>query len=117
MDYIDTIKACCTACNIAIQDKVMKVFNVAIAIFTFLVSSSKLEEKGLDVFVRLVTELEIVIKLLNKSEEGNARISTKAQEALIDFSFHPMIGEGFVSTYLTSRIENHFANGNTKGLG
>ena len=86
------------------------------SIFSFLVSSSKLEEKGLDIFVRMVTENEVIIKLLEKSEEGNARISTKAQEGLIDFSFHPMIGEGFVSTYLTSRLENHLTNNNTKGI-
>jgi len=116
MDFIDTIKACCIACNISIQDKVMKVFNSAMAIFSFLVSSSKLEEKGLDVFVRLVTEFEIVIKLLRKSEEGNTRISNKAQEGLIDFSFHPMIGEGFVSAYLLSRLESHLETNNTKGL-
>ena len=116
MDFVDTIKASCTACNIAIQDKVMKVFNVAMAIFAFLVSSSKLEEKGLDIFVRMVTEYELISKLLERSEEGNLRISNKAQEGLIDFSFHPMIGEGFVSAYLLSRLENHLSNNNSKGI-
>lgn len=115
MDFIDTIKAWCIACNISIQDKVMKVFNAAMAVFGFLVSSSKLEEKGLDVFVRLVTEYEIISKLLDKSEEGNTRISNKAQEGIIDFSFHPMIGEGFSSTYLMSRLDTHLSNNNIKG--
>jgi ankyrin repeat protein len=116
MEYIDTIKACCTACNLAVQDKVMKVFNMGMTIFNFLVSSSKLEEKGLDIFVRMVTEFELITKLLEKSEEGNNRISNKAQEGLVDFSFHPMIGEGFVSTYLLSRLESHQKNNNTKGI-
>jgi len=81
-----------------------------------LVSSSKLEEKGIDIFVRMVTEHEIITKFLERSEEGNSRISSKAQEVLIDFSFHPMIGEGFVSTYLISRLDNHYKNGNIKGM-
>ena len=115
LDFIDAIKACCTACNIGIQDKVMKVFNAAMAIFNFLVSSSKLEENGLELFVRLVTEHEIINKLLQKSEEGNARISNKAQEGVIDFSFHPMIGEGFATTYLLSRLETHLSQNNPKG--
>lgn len=89
---------------------------MGMTIFNFLVSSSKLEEKGLDIFVRMVTEFEIITKLLEKSEEGNNRISSKAQEGLIDFSFHPMIGEGFVSTYLISRLESHQKNNNTKGI-
>jgi hypothetical protein len=93
----------------------MKVFNACISIFNLLVSSSKLEEKGIDTFVRMITEYDIISKLLEKSEEGNARISSKAQEALIDFSFHPSIGEGFVSTYIVSRLETHQKNGNTKG--
>ena len=117
MDFIDTIKGWCTAWNITVQDKVMKVFNTCVSLFSFLVSSSKLEEKGIDIFVRMVTEFEIVNKLLERSEEGNSRISSKAQETLIDFSFHPMIGEGFVSTYLISRLEEHQKDNNTKGIG
>lgn len=93
----------------------MKVFNASMALFSLLVSSSKLEEKGLDIFVRMISEYEIVIKLLEKSEEGNARISNKAQEGLIDFSFHPMIGEGFVAAYLISRLEEHQDKNNSKG--
>ena len=116
MEFIDTIKSCCTAWNTTVQDKVMKVFNAWISLFSFMVSSSKLEEKGIDTFVRMVTENEIINKLLERSEESNTRISSKAQETLIDFSFHPMIGEGFVSTYLISRLEEHQKDNNTKGI-
>ena len=117
MDFLDTIKAWSTVCNLTVQDKVMKVFNAWVAIFNQLVSNTKLEEKGIDVFVRNVAEYELISKLLERSEEGNARISSKAQEALIDFSFHPSIGEGFVSTYIISRLESHYKNSNTKGTG
>ena len=115
MDFVDTIRACATTCELTIQDKVMKVFNACVAIFNLMVSSSKLEEKGIDIFVRLVTENELITKILEKSEEGNARISIKAQEALVDFSFHPSIGEGFVSTYIISRLESHYKSNNIKG--
>lgn len=94
----------------------MKVFNACISLFSFMISSSKLEEKGIDIFVRTVTENEIINKLLERSEEGNTRISSKAQEILVDFSFHPLIGEGFVSTYLISRLEEHQKDNNTKGI-
>ena len=107
VDFIEAIKGWCVAWNITVQDKVMKVFSSWIAIFSFWISSSKLEEKGIDVFVRMVTDYDIINKLLERSEEVNSRISSKAQEALIDFSFHPMIGEGFVSTYLISRLDDH----------
>jgi hypothetical protein len=45
--------------------------------------------------------------MLQKSEEGNARVTSKIQEALMDFSYHEKIGEGFVATYLISRIQHH----------
>lgn len=64
----------------------------------------------------MVTEYELISKFLERSEEGNSRISSKAQECLIDFSFHPLIGEGFVSTYLLSRLDEHEKNNNTKGI-
>ena len=117
MDFLDTIQAWLTACNLTVQDKVMKVFNAWVAIFNQLVSNSKLEEKGIDVFVRNITEYELISKLLERSEEGNSRISSKAQEAVIDFSFHPSIGEGFASIYIFSRLQNHYENSNTKGTG
>ena len=115
-ELVDAIKGWWAAWNITIQDKVMKVFNTWIAIFSFCVSSSKLEEKGIDIFVRLVTDYDLINKLLERSEESNARISSKAQETLIDFSFHPIIGEGFVSTYLISRLDEHQNENNPKGI-
>ena len=117
MDFLDSIKAWSTACNLTVQNKVMKVFNTWVAIFNQLVSNPELEEKGIDVFVCNVTEYELICKLLERSEEGNARISSKAQEAVIDFSFHPSIGESFVTTYIISRLESHCENSNTKGTG
>ena len=75
-----------------------------------MIGSKYIEEKGLECFVRNTTDLDIISKLLVKSEDGNARSVSKVHEAVMDFSYHPGIGEGFAATYLISRIHNHIKN-------
>jgi hypothetical protein len=42
----------------------------------------------------------ICAKLLQKSEEGNTRLTNKIHEVLLDFSFHPKLGEAHVSSFI-----------------
>ena len=41
----------------------------------------------------MITEEEVVPKLLLKSEESNTRLTNKIHETLLDLSYHPKIGE------------------------
>lgn len=92
------------------QDKIQKVFTASIALFSYMIGSKYVEEKGLECFVRNVTDQDIISKLLLKSEDGNARSVSKVHEAVMDFSYHPGIGEGFAATYLISRLQTHIKN-------
>lgn len=47
-----------------------------------------------------IVERNIVLKLLQKSEEGNTRITNKIHESLLDLSFNPEIGEALASSFL-----------------
>jgi hypothetical protein len=44
---------------------------------------------------------------LQRSEEGNTRLTNKIHESLLDFSFHPRIGEAHVSSFILQRINSH----------
>ena len=99
---IDIIKASTAAVRETCQDKVLKVFNASLQLFNLFVSSAKLEQ-----FLRFIADAELVPKFLAKTEDGNVRVISKVHEALIDFAFHPSIGEGFVATYLIARIAFH----------
>ena len=92
-------------------------FSASIALFNALISAKELEEKGVDTLVQGITQTELIPKMLLKSEEGS-RVTSKIHEALMDFSFHPVIGEKLVSSYLIERIQNLSvsAESNVKGL-
>ena len=51
-------------------------------------------------FKNQIVEKNIVLKLLQKSEEGNTRITNKIHETLIDLSFNPKIGESLTSSFI-----------------
>jgi len=73
-----------------------------------LVSSTKIEKTGAsDVLKNAIVEKNIVLKLLQKSEEGNTRITNKIHESLLDLSFNPEIGEALTSSFILQRIQAH----------
>lgn len=49
----------------------------------------------------------MVLKLLQKSEEGNTRITNKIHEALLDLSYNPEVGEALTSSFILQRIQAH----------
>ena len=60
-----------------------------------LITSEKIDHfpAAIDAFKRVFTERSITLKLLQRSEEGNTRLTNKIHECLLDYSFHPRIGE------------------------
>jgi hypothetical protein len=54
---------------------------------------------------------------MQKSEEGNTRITNKIHECLLDFSFHPKIGEAHVASFILQRIQSHNKASQNKGSG
>lgn len=66
-----------------------------------LVSSKKIERTGTtDVLKNMIVEKNVVLKLLQKSEEGNTRITNKIHETLLDMSFNSGIGEALTSSFI-----------------
>ena len=51
-----------------------------------------------------IVEKNIVLKLLQKSEEGNTRITNKIHETLLDLSFNPEVGEALTSSFILQRV-------------
>ena len=66
----------------------------------------------------MITQEEIVPRLLLKSEESNTRLTNKIHEALLDLSYHPKVGEDLVSAAILERIDQHHNQkpSNHKGL-
>lgn len=60
-----------------------------------------------DVLRNAIVEKNIVLKLLQKSEEGNTRVTNKIHESLLDLSFNPEIGEALTSSFILQRIQAH----------
>jgi hypothetical protein len=107
-DVVQYTKASVAAVDQTSRDKVIKVFNLSLQIFSLLVSSGLVEQKALKVLKNSVLhERNIVHKLLLKSEEGNTRIATKIHEILLDFSFHPGVGEVHVASFIVARLNQH----------
>ncbi len=100
------LKACGFVLNETLGDKVLKVFNAALLLFAEIVSSSKVEEQGIQAFAEVMTDCDLLTKLLTKAEE-NARQLTRAKEVIMDLCFHPQIGPGYVASFLNSRIAYH----------
>lgn len=43
-------------------------------------------------------------KIIQRSEEGNSRLCSKIHDLVMDFSFHPQIGEEISMSVLNERI-------------
>ena len=83
------------------KEKVIKVFTVSLQLLNMLISCQKIEKQGSsEVLKNAIVERNIVLKLLQKSEEGNTRITNKIHETLLDLSFNPEIGEALASSFL-----------------
>jgi hypothetical protein len=101
----DLVKACTISIDATCKEKVIKVLNISLQLLNLLITSAKLEQsKAIEVFKNTFIERNIVTKLLQKSEEGNTRMTNKIHECLLDFSFHPKIGEAHVSSFILQRI-------------
>ena len=107
IDLIELIEAATAAVGITCCEKVIKVFNVALALFNLMVSSSKIDQDttAMRKFFQAIEKENVVPKLLSKSEESNTRITNKIHEALLDLSYHPKIGEDFVAASLLTQIK------------
>ena len=104
----DLVKACTIAIDSTCKEKVIKVLNISLQLLNLLITSAKLEQsKAIEVFKNTFIERNIVTKLLQKSEEGNTRMTNKIHECLLDFSFHPKIAEAHVSSFILQRIQAH----------
>jgi len=105
IDLIELIEAATAAVGITCGEKVIKVFNVALALFNLMVSSSKIDQDttAMRKFFQAIEKEGVVPKLLTKSEESNTRITNKIHEALLDLSYHPQIGEDFVAGALLNQ--------------
>jgi hypothetical protein len=81
------------------------VFSISLQVLNLLISSTKLEKSGsTDVLKNKIVETNVVLKLLQKSEEGNTRITNKIHESLLDLSFNPEVGEAMTSAFILQRI-------------
>ena len=104
----DITRACTAAVSLTCREKVIKVFSVALQLLNLLISSTKIEKSGVaDVLKNSIVEKNVVLKLLQKSEEGNTRITNKIHEALLDLSFNPEVGEALTSSFILQRIQAH----------
>lgn len=64
-------------------------------------SSTKIEKTGTtQVLKNTIVEKNVVLKLLQKTEEGNTRITNKIHESLLDLSFNPEVGEALTSSFI-----------------
>jgi hypothetical protein len=101
----DIVKASAAAVSLTSREKVIKVFSVSLQLLNLMISSQKVERSGqTDVLRNTIVEKNIVLKLLQKSEEGNTRVTNKIHESLLDLSFNPEIGEALTSSFILQRI-------------
>lgn len=97
----DIIKASVSAISLTSREKVIKVFSISLQLLSLLISSTKIEKTGTtDILKNAIVERNVVLKLLQKSEEGNTRITNKIHECLLDLSFNPEIGEALTSSFI-----------------
>lgn len=92
--------------DLTCKEKVIKVFSLSLQLLNLLITSAKIEETSgvMEAFKNVFIARNIVMKLLQKSEESNTRITNKIHECLLDFSFHPKIGEAHCSSFILQRI-------------
>jgi len=94
--------------SLTCKEKVIKVFSISLQLLNLLISSTKIEKSNVsDVLKNSIVEKNIVLKLLQKSEDGNTRITNKIHEALLDLSFNPEVGEALTSSFILQRIQAH----------
>eukprot|EP00347_Sterkiella_histriomuscorum_P001332 403372439 len=104
----DFIRACTIGIDLTCKDKVIKVLTLSLQLLNLLITSPKLENSSaIESFKKTFIDRNAVLKLLQKSEEGNTRMTNKIHECLLDFSFHPKIGEAHVSSFILQRIQAH----------
>lgn len=97
----DLAQACAMAVGSTCKEKVIKVFTISLQLLNLLVSSTKIEKSGATQALRnTIVERNVVFKLLQKSEEGNTRITNKIHESLLDLSFNPEVGEALTSSFI-----------------
>jgi len=117
---VEVVEACSAAVGQTAREKVMKVFNVSLHMLNLMISSSKVDQDpaSIAMFLQMITEEEVVPKLLLKSEESNTRLTNKIHETLLDLSYHPKIGEDLVALAILQRVEQHHTlkASNHKGL-
>ena len=96
---VEVVEACAAAVGQTCREKVIKVFNVSLHMLNLMISSSKIDGDAASIamFLQMITEEEVVPKLLLKSEESNTRLTNKIHETLLDLSYHPKIGEDLVA--------------------
>lgn len=96
---VEVVEACSAAVGQTCREKVIKVFNVSLHMLNLMISSSKIDGDAASIamFLQMITEEEVVPKLLLKSEESNTRLTNKIHETLLDLSYHPKIGEDLVA--------------------
>ena len=106
---LDTMtRACTSAVAQTCREKVIKVFSISLQLLNLLIGSTKVEQLGGSQAMKdTIVEKNIVLKLLQKSEEGNTRITNKIHETLLDLSFNPEIGEALTSSFILQRIQAH----------
>ena len=81
---------------------------MSLQLLNLLISSQRLEKNGLmEVLKNQIVVKNIVLKLLQKSEEGNTRVTNKIHESLLDMSFNPEIGESLISSFILQRVNAH----------
>ena len=104
---VEVVEACSAAVGQTCREKVIKVFNVSLHMLNLMISSSKIDGDAASIamFLQMITEEEVVPKLLLKSEESNTRLTNKIHETLLDLSYHPKIGEDLVALAILQRIE------------
>ena len=104
---VEVVEACSAAVGQTCREKVIKVFNVSLHMLNLMISSSKIDgdPASIAMFLQMITEEEVVPKLLLKSEESNTRLTNKIHETLLDLSYHPKIGEDLVALAILQRIE------------
>jgi hypothetical protein len=89
------------AVGLTCKEKVIKVFTISLQLLNLLVSSTKIEKSGATQALKnTIVEKNVVFKLLQKSEEGNTRITNKIHESLLDLSFNPEVGEALTSSFI-----------------
>lgn len=106
---VEVVEACSAAVGQTCREKVIKVFNVSLHMLNLMISSSKVDQDpaSIAIFLQMITEEEVVPKLLLKSEESNTRLTNKIHETLLDLSYHPKIGEDLTALAILQRIEQH----------